>query len=487
MTNQYNQPLLPQVKRFIEFRSRYYGLTPISSIAGKVYSEDLEEILEPLTAWMKHVNIVEAVEPLHAAEIKEEYLAKLAKKNFTLCRSTRHPGFSYEPNKTGLEFSNLSANLLAAGEKVRALPGKDYATRLGKQLALAKIADWMESVNLIDAITDKCDDIAMHSIINIYGDVTPELVAYAQHPDWCKPVGLENYRQRQFTSDEVYGLRRRIINAYDLAEMCIWALKQYGAYAENDGEYGYHVVVTPEATSIDVRDVNSSGRPAIVIPSTYNLPGQQKTIKELLSLMEHEIQGHVRQSLTLAKVFGFGGLNLKFNAETNYESLGKWNDARFDMSLGRPASIPQPWYTLGIHLARQGKGFDEVFHALLRAKIAASSNKDPAAHASDVYRTCQRIFRGCSDVSRNRCGYAFTKDLAYLAGFLEMKQLAEYDLEHYEILANASPYGLDLLRNLEIDSEFSWPYPYQSGLTAEYYSDVLRYTLAHRQEMRIVD
>jgi len=485
LTNQYNQPLLPQVQRFVASRARH-DLTPLSSIAGKVYSDDLEEILEPLIAWTKRINIVEAVEPLHAAEIKEEYLAKLSKKNYTLCRSTRHPGFSYEPNKTGLEFSSLYANLVAAGEKVRALPDKDYAARLGKQLALAKIADWMESVNLIDAISDKRDDIAMHSIINMYGDVTPELVAYAQHPDWCKPVGLENYRQRQFTSDEVYGLRRRIITAYDLAEMCIWALKQYGAYAENDADFGYRIV-TSEATSIDVRDVNSSGHPAIVIPSTYNLPGQQKTIKELLSLMEHEIQGHVRQSLTLAKVFGFGGLNLKFNAETNYESIGKWNDARFALSLGHQASIPQPWYTLGIHLARQGKGFDEVFHALLREKISASANKDPAAHASEVYRTCQRIFRGCSDVNRNRCGYAFTKDLAYLAGFLEISQLAQYDLENYELLANVSSYGLDLLRDLEIDSEFSWPYPYRTNMAAEYYSDVLRYTLAHRQEMRIVD
>lgn len=465
--------LFKGVRDFLSSRARS-SLTPLSNIAGKVYFDDLAAIMAPVIEQTRHLNVVEAVQPLHAEEIKKDYLSAQTVHNYRL-GWTEHPGFTYAPNRAKLDLDSVKSAIVHAVVQVKKMEDSDSivgdpAKALGCQLALQKLADDLDSINLIQAVTSGDDAAAKAAVRRKYGQLSEELIEAVEHLDDFQPEPLCG--TAAFSADDRKLMEQRLGTATVIADAFKWGLSQYDALALHDGDFGYRVVITPEATAIDVRDVNSSGQPTILVPEKYNQ--EPKSLRQVLSLLEHEVKGHVRQSLTLAKIFGFGGLELKFSREDAYEGLAKWYDYHFEQSLGEPGTLPHPWYVLGIRQAQEYAGFDEIFHYLLNRMLEDSEDQDPATHASKAYDVTQRVLRGCSRIQTNPYGYAFTKDKAYLEGFLEVLQLCQLGLGRYALLANVSPRGLQDLCGIEIDKEFAWPYPSELGFAQRYWEDELQ-------------
>jgi hypothetical protein len=203
-------------------------------------------------------------------------------------------------------------------------------------------------------------------------------------------------------------------------------------------------------------------------------------------LMAHEIEGHARQSMNGIKMFMLGGGRLKMDGEALYEGLGMRFGEDFRLRFfGDASGSPAPWYTLAAKLASEGGSFSDIFKDLfdrqMRVKLNVAPGQelqiDPTEHAKKIsqvkksaWSATYRTMRGHVDTS-NPLGFAMTKDLGYLHGWLADKQLREAGYGGINEMAVIQSGGLQMLARLGVEAT-DMPYPHKD-VVKKYIFEVL--------------
>ncbi|MBQ6450029.1 hypothetical protein IJJ08_03985 [bacterium] len=473
----FNEPLLPSVRSFVASRSDD-NLIPLSRAQGKFLFDDLAAITEPIVEKTCYWNFVEMVQPKDAVTMEKEYLAAFAKAGFKP-GLIRHPNFEYRLEVPGIETDDAREQITKALEQIahleRGLASSssldDRVKSLGCQLARDKMLNDLNMAKLIDGITHQDDQATKTAIVNIYGKLEPAYIELAQRLYQANQAKITvDTPECEYTSQDIAVFEQKLATAEDLYNIYRYGLDHYGACADVGG-FGYNIVLDPGAINIDVRDTSRLGHPAVFVPAQVSY-----TLKKFLSVSEHEL-AHARQSLTLSRVFGFGGLKYKCSKEVNYESEGKWADYLFGLSIGQSVGLPHPYYVLGLEKALQGYGFDDLFAYIFTLKQALKDN--PSTNASEAYSITRRLLRGCHQLTDNPVGFGNLKDMAYLVGFSEKWQLVNLGLGAYEFLSNVSPRGLQALEPLTIDEGYVEPFP-KFKLARDFWESEYKYTIKRR-------
>ncbi|PCI24146.1 hypothetical protein COB57_05535 [Candidatus Peregrinibacteria bacterium] len=184
--------------------------------------------------------------------------------------------------------------------------------------------------------------------------------------------------------------------------------------------------------SIDVRD--KSAHPGIYIPRDRVIDAEK-----LLLLIDHEIMGHVFQSLVGSMLWNIGGETAKVDDERLYEGLAKRLEADVQVKLlGNEEKPPLPYMPIGIHMAQNGADFIEIFDTIksLREKTFAylksykkNSKKAISTINNTTWKNTVRVFRGHLS-TENNTPFGFSKDLAYLDGRILYHQLEKTGFKH---------------------------------------------------------
>jgi hypothetical protein len=194
------------------------------------------------------------------------------------------------------------------------------------------------------------------------------------------------------------------------------------------------------------------------------------------------------------EMFMLGGGRLKMDGEALYEGLGMRYGESFRLRFfGDSSGNPAPWYTLAVKLASEGASFAEVFKDIferqmrVQLKVAPEQElqidpKELAEQIEKVKKTAwtatYRTSRGHVDTS-NPLGFAMTKDLGYLQGWLTDKQLREAGFGGINEMAVIQSGGLQMLARLGVEAA-DMPYPHKD-VVKRYIFEVLLPRLESKQ------
>lgn len=358
------------------------------------------------------INPVEMVTPVNLNEAKLHWL-KNAKKGAFI-----NPVFHYD-----------YANLIRESQKLPMLGN------LMEDLSAIRPAfstDVFYQEHLMDAIND-----AVHTLKTAKAIVVGDDFAKSEHifAKYGKPsqaalthawsiingdINTENLVlvPHDFTYEEAKLLYEIKLDADFIKDIFIWAMEQY--------DKPWQVEITPNCSAIDVRDKSIYGKPVIIIPSHEQVNG----IK-LAELIGHEIECHWRSSQN-AKRLG----TLKVDSELFYEGVAKYKDWNYNAIFLGETRLPLPYYIIAEDKALKGYSFAEVGKLLTELL-----DGDFTRAWTFTYRT----FRGIANTT-NAASYAFTKDRAYLEGFLYAQALIQKDQGH---LMNFSTLKIETLQALD--------------------------------------
>ncbi len=460
--------LLPEVADFIREKAQPQ-VELDADLKKRLLFPELEATLQPLHTFTRLLNPVEAVEPRNAAEEREKFLKAFEDHGFNTSQ-VANPVFRYRRYES-LDIGDIRRQLEAIRVAVKQIAATDIPLegQLGCALAVSKLDDDLDTIEIIEGLADSDEPRVRQAVESKYGALSTSALSLA-HQTWQRmllpkaPVAVEG----KFTAEQRQLLCRPLLSAINIAAALYWGLTQYGLGEVID------VVITPEATSIDVRDKNSSGRPTIVVPARYNAPENFYTGKQVLSLLAHEVSAHVRQSANGWQLLGFGGGIMKTDNETLYEGLAKANDEEFEIAGFGTASEPLPYAILGLDIIAQGGDFGAVFQDNFNRRLELNPKADQRKTAGLAYTTTQRLFRGCA---------GFTKDMAYLYGHTMVKQLRTLGYGQYVELAGFGVKELPVLARLSAPADNLsdlLPYPEQVELPFVYWEKHLHSLLTRK-------
>lgn len=379
------------------------------------------------------------------------------------------PQFSYK-NAEDIDYEGQQRKLYDIISDIHRYEPQNEAERLARIALNANAKDTMATLQLAEGIQKKDERLIKTAMHQKYPAVDAWLLDIAQKEYEKRARGERDVvTPGDLSADEQEYLMKKRLNAEDIAEAFIWALKQYNMYRENDQDGpGFRVRIDQQATAIDVRDKSSEG-PIIVIPSHRN-----DNAAKILSLISHEIEGHARQAMNGKRLFDLG----RSDEETLYEGLAmRLEDAFMSKHFGN-RSMPSPYYVLAIQKADTGGSFYDVFQDCLERELHVAlqipvneplPSKDtinPEKYnkaMTNAWSTAYRVMCGHTDMS-NPAGYAMRKDAAYLRGYFMDQQLRDQHLSHLNEANIISLDGLQLLARLKID-ENDIPIPYQDVAT----------------------
>jgi len=234
----------------------------------------------------------------------------------------------------------------------------------------------------------------------------------------------------------------KIYNADDIVSVFNQVINKYGFYP-------CKCEVNGRVTAITVDERNASGYPYIYVPIE-----RQVDFRTLCKLVGHEIECHLRNSINSRcllynlldndkKYESIVSLISKSDDEMLYEGLAK----RSDVLIGGNSSLPMPWYTLAIDFALASNSFLEtaeyIYEILMQTDLKEADNYNIL---SKTWTITYRVFRGIDD-TKNKYGYAFTKDYVYWAGYNMIENVPERYLNY----ASMTESELKLLENSGVD------------------------------------
>lgn len=311
------------------------------------------------------------------------------------------------PFKIGEQLEDLKAKFLELAQRYPATHFVDPAQEQAvKNIAIDRINDAIITAEMAQAILDG-NDITMAALsAEKYGTPPSTIINHAYD---IANDGYPGSYSPYFDADTIKTLKAQSFDAADILHYFERALEIYGIT-------DWLVIADDQATAIDVRDKNSSGRPLVVIPSTRQVDGLK-----LLELIGHEIECHLRSSENArnfwAKILTEDYLPLvpllaKSDNEFLYEGYAKQNDTKVRGSAG----LPTPNYLVAMDQARRGGSFAETMETIAGFEIQRGANRKQAF--SRAWTATYRVFRGCSNCANGKdvC-YSFTKDFAYFGGF----------------------------------------------------------------------
>lgn len=402
-----------------------------------------------------------------------------------------NPFFEY-PVAHSMNMDQPRAVLLERLGEVRRIKPQNEKDRLFRVALYTKIRDDLATCDLVDGIKTGDEALIGKSIRHKYGESDPILVEYAEkiYRDMIVDAEVPEADSREvlLTSKQQKTLKDAKISAGEMKEDFEWALNQYGILRTETNPTGYQVHLDDSVTAIDVRDKSDD-------PMTVYIPKDRvDSAARVCELITHEIEGHARQSMNGMKMFMLGGGRLKMDNEALYEGLGMREEESFKFRFfGDSSGSPAPWYTLAVDLASKSASFSEVFKDIfdrqMRVQLKVAPEQDLKIdfqeHAKQIekakkstWTATYRTSRGHVDTS-NPLGFAMTKDLGYLHGWLIDKQLREAGFGGINEMAVIQSGGLQMLARLGVEAT-EMPYPHKD-IVKKYIFEVLLPRLESKQ------
>jgi hypothetical protein len=246
--------------------------------------------------------------------------------------------------------------------------------------------------------------------------------------------------------DDQTFLRTRRVMADEMATAFRRELQKQGLLRESDNGQGFKVIVTKDATAIDVRHRSSLGQ--VVLVPHDNVQSDEDFGKDAIILVGHEIKGHACQAFNGRMLFGIWGGMLTEDDQTLYEgnAMNIENQCQLDYFGGAAEARPYPYvYPIAVDMAMRGASFREIFldqrERFLRTEywspqgVLAPQRLDltDAQWKKANYwgwRAALRVMRGHRDCS-NPDSFAMAKDLGYERGLEIQRGLNAHGYGHY--------------------------------------------------------
>jgi len=451
----------PEVKKYVDAVTGTIGAKRIefANVLLDVPLEvsDITEALERLTGtW----NPVELYTANNMAEEKAAFIDAYSRGEEYV------PTFEYA-DAASFDVENVRPALEALRTRTMVMEMGNDRDRLARITLVAKIDDDLATCDIAEGMKAGNDALVKRGCQTKYPGGDAELTAFAtttfaqilSDPPADVPSLL--------TCEEKEYLKNRRMSADEQADAFAWALKKLGIYREPGAEGdGFQVIKDPKATALDVRDKSKRGA-TVVIPTDRD---GDMMAHELCALIEHEIGAHARQAVNGKRLFKLGGGALRKDDETLYEGLAiryEWEFMEKQFGQVRHGMDLSTLYIFAVDIAEKGGTFRDVFDDQLERRIRlklkipvdrpvpAKKEMDAKAYKEclgKAWRTTYRVMRGHTDVT-NKEGFAMTKDLAYLRGWLMDRQLLEAGQGHVNEAAIMSAEGLQTLATMEFRPE----------------------------------
>ena len=369
------------------------------------------------------VNPVEMVTPIDLGEAKANWIENAKNGVFV------NPIFHYDYTAIIREIQkipmieNLRTDLAATS------PDTEAEKFLYEHL-MDVLYDTLHSLRAFEAIVKGNDKVSASHFLAKYGQSDSHMywlaINLAEHGTTSK-----TQKTVKLSAEDTKLLLNAKLNAEFIRQMFIWAMEQYGE--------PWPVEIQTNCAAIDVRDKNSLGKPSIVIPADKRVSGFK-----LVELIGHEIECHWRGSINAERI----GL-LKADSEIIYEGVAKLKDYQFGADFLGEATMPKPYYIIAERQAMLGYSFAEVGQNLTNLL-----NGDAKRAWGFTYRT----FRGITDTT-NGASYAFTKDRAYLEGFILARAMAQNPNNGFTEFSTLNPVTFaklsKLLDHSELETQFT--------------------------------
>ena len=399
-------------------------------------------------------------------------------------------GKSYTPTfdytyAHSLNLQDDRVRLLKIGLQLDAFESLNTIDKFTLSIARKKVIEEIATCDLVEGIQSKNEKQIAASMRVKYAMMDESLWAYAQtvYKEKTKRKLKKIPGQSLIDTSDYTMLKNKWFDAEDLKVAFEWVLSKYKILKNSTTNHGYTVVISDEVTDIDVRDKSMLG-PAIFIPKDKRVKG-----KTLLALVGHEIEGHARQSINGAHLWGMECSSIKTDDETAYEGLAKRNDEDLDWKLyGHRTGAPLPYFIYGIKRAEEGWSFTQIFKEQLDLRLHMKCRvpwnesidykhideavmENALSGQYGAYRNTYRVMRGHTDMS-NHEAYAFPKDAGYLRGWLLDKQLIKMGFGHFNEMAIIDYRLLPHLVKFDVRA-CHIPLPYKDYAT-EYWQTVLK-------------
>ncbi len=447
----------PEVKKYVDAVTGTIGAkrAELASVLADVPAE-LMEIVESLEKLTGTWNPVELYTADNMETEKASFLDAFKRGEGYV------PTFDY-PDAESFEVETVRPALEALRVRAMGMSKGSDRDRLARIALVAKIDDDLSTCDIAEGMKTGNDALVKRGCQAKYPGGDAQLTAFATETFAQLLSSPPPDVPSLLTDDEKEYLTKRKMSTEEEAEAFSWALKKLGIFREpgSDGD-GFQVIIDEKATALDVRDKSKRGA-TVVIPVKRD---GKMTADELCALIEHEIGAHARQAINGKRLFKLGGGALRKDDETLYEGLAiryewefmekQFGKVRHDMDLST-------LYVFAVDIAEKGGTFREVFEDQLERRIRLKlkipvDQPIPAKEAVDkeeyeacldkAWRTTYRVMRGHTDAT-NKEGFAMTKDLAYLRGWLMDRQLLEAGQGHANEAAIMSTEGLQSLATME--------------------------------------
>lgn len=450
---------------------------------AKILSSDVKYIVSRLSELTGSWNSVELYTPSNFTYEKKKFLERYRNGEIY------NPSFRYEQIEK-IEVVEIRQELFKLLSDIEILKPTSRLENIVKAALHVKIQDDIATADLVDAVRNReeakikeafckkypgTDDL----IIEKAGEIYEEL-ARGQSKINSQSEGILSKEERLY-------LKNLRFDASAISRAFEWVMDRYtlpdgrSMLKSAINPYGFDIKIDEAATAIDVRDKSKKG-PAVFIPASRIANGEQ-----LLQLIAHEIEGHARQSINGQEFFGIGGGALKIDNEVLYEGLAMRYEEDIAQNLfGDEFPAPLPYYTFAIKAAEEGRSFYQIFaeqvnkrlHVLLKIHpdqdLPRKNNIDDEIYETAMNRSwivTFRVMRGHIDAS-NVEGFAMSKDLAYLRGWLIDKNLRDNRLGYINESAIMAPKILLLMTEFDF-REKDLPLPFKN-LTRQYWELILK-------------
>ena len=347
------------------------------------------EIKNRIQLVISTINPVEMVTP-NLEEVKETWIEN-AKNGVFL-----NPKFHYNYTLLIREAQKIPMLELLKSDLAEIPPTANPAEVFVYHHLMSVVDDTLYTLKAAEAMVRGDDTTTARYFLAKYGQ--PDIHTYWMAMNIAgHGVKTKHQKSTKISPESIKLLEDTVLDAQFIKEMFIWAMEQY--------DTPWPVEILSDCSAIDVRDRNSLGSPMIAIPADRRVSGLK-----LIELIGHEIESHWLGSKNAEKIG-----TLKVDSELIYEGAAKLKDYQFGASFLGEATMPQPYYIIAERQALLGYSFAEVGKNLIELY---------GISAKRAWGFTYRTFRGITDAT-NKSGYAFTKDRAYLEGFIIAQQIQD--------------------------------------------------------------
>ena len=400
----------------------------------------VHDLSQKITQIALQINAVEIVTPTNVAEMKARWIESARKGIFI------NPNFIYSNSRLTKvmsfkqEFSTASSQLLAA------ISPNDMIDTAVYEIIKSRLDDTYFSIMLAESIYYKDDTQSGYYTARKYGRPNIEQVDTAQLMA-TNAMKLGDFKPR-FDSETQKRLKALTFNAEGIRKVFERAIEFYGIS-------GWEVIVSLDASAIDVRNKTANGKPCVVIPTDREVNGLK-----LIELIGHEIECHLRDSENAAQLFArllgkdsplapIVPLLAKPDNELFYEGHAKMSD----VAINGNKAVPAPFYTIAQNCALNGMSFCEIADHIYELRIEQGTKDETAIKGA--WLATYRALRGCTDTN-NPHAYTFGKDYAYLAGFRFVQTMTQSKWLDYASLTISD---IDKLRAVGVEpGQPKYPY-----------------------------